>query len=230
MAGYPIGDDEARVEEADLLDSCTTIFAACGMDGTDARLLADTLVFADVRGVHSHGVLRVAEYVDKLTIKGVDPRARPRTTSDKGAALVVDAANAMGQIGCVYAMEQAIARARTTHVAIAAVGGSNHCGALSYFSEMARKEGMIGLAASNALPTMAPYGGIDKMLGISPLAVSIPSGTEPAIIFDAAFSASSHGKIRVFAQKGAKIPLDWAFDRDGHPTDDPQAAIHGLRA
>jgi LDH2 family malate/lactate/ureidoglycolate dehydrogenase len=87
---------------------------------------------------------------------------------------------------------------------------------------------MIGIAATNALPTMAPWGGRDKILGINPLAVAIPSEHEPPIVFDAAFSASSHGKIRIYHQKGLAIPEGWAFDEDGQPTTDAARAMAGL--
>jgi LDH2 family malate/lactate/ureidoglycolate dehydrogenase len=125
-------------------------------------------------------------------------------------------------------MREAIARARANGLAAAAVRASNHCGALFYFAQMALPENMIGIASTNALPTMAPWGGRDKILGINPIAVAIPSREEPPIIFDAAFSASSHGKIRVYQQKGLPIPEGWAFDIDGHPTTDPAKAIEGL--
>jgi LDH2 family malate/lactate/ureidoglycolate dehydrogenase len=170
----------------------------------------------------------VPDYVKKLTREGVNPRGRPKLVRDAGAAMVVDGGNAMGQIACHFAMERAIERAATTGVAVAAVRGSNHCGALFYFAMMALERGMIGVVTTNALPTMAPWGGRDKILGINPLAVAIPSGAEPPIVLDAAFSGSSHGKIRVFHQKGLPIPDGWAFDRDGHPTNDAAAAIEGL--
>ena len=159
---------------------------------------------ADLRGVHSHGLLRVPEYAEKLREGGVDPRGRPRVARDAGAALVVDGGNAMGQVAATFAMRQAIARARTTGVAAAAIGGSNHCGAMAYYAMLGLAQDMIGLATTNALPTMAPWGGRDKILGINPLAVAIPAGAEPAVVFDAAFSGSSHGKIRVYAQKGLR--------------------------
>jgi LDH2 family malate/lactate/ureidoglycolate dehydrogenase len=228
MPGYPVTETETRVDAGELLAGIQTIFENCGMSAADARLLADSLVVADVRGVHSHGVLRVPDYVKKLTRDGVNPRGRPRVVRDAGAAMVVDGDNAMGQIACHFAMERAIDRAATTGVAVAAVRGSNHCGALFYFATMALKRGMIGVATTNALPTMAPWGGLDKILGINPLAVAIPSGSEPPIVLDAAFSGSSHGKIRVFHQKGLPIPDGWAFDKDGHPTNEAAAAIEGL--
>ena len=145
-----------------------------------------------------------------------------------GHALVVDGGNSMGQIGAAFAMGQAIERARTHQVALAAVRGSNHCGAMAYYPMLALSEDMIGVAATNALPTMAPWGGVEKILGINPLAVAIPAGEERPIVYDAAFSGSSHGKLRVYDQKGLEIPEDWAFDRDGRPTTDAGRALEGL--
>jgi LDH2 family malate/lactate/ureidoglycolate dehydrogenase len=226
MAGYPQGEGERRVGEGPLGDVVRAIFAACGMSETDAALLADTLVAADLRGIHSHGTLRVADYVAKLTAEGVDPLGRPRLLREHGAALVVDGNNAMGQIAAAFAMERAIERARSMAVSVAAVGGSNHCGAMDYYAMMAAEAGMIGLATTNALPTMAPWGGSDKSLGINPLAIAMPG--EPALVFDGAFSASSHGKIRVFQQKDATLPEGWASDAAGNPTTDPAVAAEGL--
>src|SRR5262249_50635907 len=73
-----------------------------------------------------------------------------------------------------------------------------------------------------------PWGGRDKILGINPLAAALPSNEEPPIVYDAAFSASSHGKIRIYHQKGLSIPEGWALDEDGNPTTDAARAISGL--
>jgi LDH2 family malate/lactate/ureidoglycolate dehydrogenase len=228
MSGYPQTARERRVAAPALRGLVAAIFARCGMRAEDAALVADTLVRADLQGVHSHGVLRVPEYVQKLRAGGVDPQGRPRTVVDRGGALVVDGGNSMGQVAAAFAMHGAVERARVSNVAVAAVRGSNHCGAMAYYAAMALPEDMIGLAATNALPTMAPWGGIDKILGINPLAVAIPAGEEAPLVFDAAFSGSSHGKLRVYQQKGAPIPPDWAFDAAGRPTTDPAAALTGL--
>jgi|RhiMethySRZTD1v2_1073278.scaffolds.fasta_scaffold13078_5 LDH2 family malate/lactate/ureidoglycolate dehydrogenase len=228
MSHYPGTERERRIPCEVLQRTVCGIFQACGMSAQDAALLADTLVMADLRGCHSHGVLRVPEYVFKLREGGVDPAGKPSVLQDAKAALVIDGGNSMGQIGSTFAMSQAIERARECNLALAAVRGSNHCGAMAYYAMLALPEDMIGMAATNALPTMAPWGGVDKILGINPLAVAIPAGKEDAIVLDAAFSGSSHGKIRVYHQKGENIPLDWAFDADGRPTTDPAEAINGL--
>jgi len=134
----------------------------------------------------------------------------------------------MGQIGMRFAMANAIERAATTGIAAVAVRGSNHCGALAPYVLQAVAADTIGVVTTNALPTMAPWGGAERLLGINPLGVGIPAGAELAIIYDAAFSASAHGKIRVFQQRGQPLPEGWALDTAGRPTTDAAAAIDGL--
>jgi LDH2 family malate/lactate/ureidoglycolate dehydrogenase len=206
----------------------TTIFEQVGMESENAATLAESLVFADLRGVHSHGVLRVPEYVEKLTTKGVDPKGKPRIVREFGGCIVVDGGNSMGQIGMRFAMNETIRRADEHGIAAAAIRGSNHSGAMAYFAVQALAHDMIGIATTNALPTMAPWGGMEKIMGINPLGVAIPAGAELPIVHDAAFSGSSHGKIRIHQQKGLPIPQGWALDKHGNPTTDAAAAYDGL--
>ncbi|MEZ4623101.1 MAG: Ldh family oxidoreductase [Caldilineaceae bacterium] len=221
---------EKRIDPVQLHELTATIFIRCGMTTADAQLLADTLVDADLSGIHSHGVLRVPEYVQKLTTKGVNPQGRPQLVREYGACLVVDGNNSMGQIGMHFAMQEAIVRAETHGIAAAAIRGSNHSGAMAYFVRQALAHDMIGIATTNALPTMAPWGGAERILGINPLGVAIPAGEETPILYDAAFSGSSHGKIRIYEQKGLPLPTGWALDSEGRPTIDPAVAINGLLA
>lgn len=228
MAVYPRAQTDREVAKDDLSAVVTAIFAACGMDENDAALLAETLVASDLRGVHSHGVLRVPDYVGKLVREGVDPKGRPQIVSRRGGAIVVDGGNSMGQIGGTFAMDAAIAAARETGIAFAAVRGSNHCGALDWYTLRAAEAGMVGLAGTNALPTMAPLGGVGKIVGINPLSIAMPGERHKPFVLDFAFGATAHGKIRVYHQKGAPIPEGWAFDADGNPTTDAGKAMEGL--
>lgn len=228
MTAYPSSETERRVGAEPLEALVRAVFERCGMSPADAALLAGSLVAADLRGVHSHGVLRVPDYVKKLTQGGVDPRGRTRVVHEDGACLVVDGGNSMGQVGAHFAMTHAIDRAQTTGIAAAAIRGSNHCGAMAFFAMQALPHDMIGLATTNALPTMAPWGGAERLLGINPLGVAIPAGAERPIVYDAAFSATAHGKVRVYQQKGLPLPERWALDSQGRPTTNPTAAIDGL--
>ena len=223
-------NDEIRVDAGELLELVTAVFERCGMSNADAALLADSLVDADLGGTHSHGVLRVPGYVEKLTTQGVNPTAKPEVVREGPSFVIVDGRNSMGQIGTALAMRKVIGKASQTGIAAGAIRGSNHCGAMAYFTRMALPHDMIGIATTNAIPTMAPWGGTERILGINPLAISVPAGEMSPIAYDAAFSGSSHGKIRIYQQKGMRIPEGWVIDREGQPTTDPMAAVDGLLA
>jgi LDH2 family malate/lactate/ureidoglycolate dehydrogenase len=98
---------------------------------------------------------------------------------------------------------------------------------MDYWAMRPLSAGMIGIAGTNALPTMAPWGGRDKIVGINPVAIAVP-GKETPLVLDIAFGATAHGKMRVYAQKGEAIPDGWAFDAAGKPTNDAEAALAGL--
>ena len=155
-------NQEERIAPSALLESVQSIMQRCGMSSDDAFRLADSLVFADMRGIHSHGVLRVPEYVIKLTTGGVVSRGVPQVARSFGSCIVVDGGNSMGQIGSWFAMEETIRRASEHGIAAAAIRGSNHSGAMAYFATQALAHDMIGIATTNALPTMAPWGGVKK--------------------------------------------------------------------
>ena len=215
MANYPGSETERRFSRHELRVVVEEIFVATGMSRDDANEIADSLVAADQRGIHSHGTLRVPEYVEKLTAGGVNPRGRPRVVSCVGGAIVVDGDNAMGQVVAAFAIRAAIDRARETKMAFAAVRGSNHCGALDRWVLRAAREGMVGLASTNALPTMAPWGGRDKIVGMNPFAVAFPAGEEPPIVLDTAFGATAHGKISSLPSEGTPDPRGVGLRRAG---------------
>jgi LDH2 family malate/lactate/ureidoglycolate dehydrogenase len=228
MAAYPGVENERRFPYEALHGVVQAVFERCDMSAVDAKVVADQLVEADLRGIHSHGVMRVPLYVGKLTKGGVDPRGRPRVVKDASATLVVDGANSMGQVAGAFAMRAVLERACTTNVAVAAVGNSNHCGAMEYYVRMAVDADMIGIATTNALPTMAPWGGIDKLVGLNPIGIGIPASAEVPLVLDFAFGATAHGRMQVYQQKGIPIPDGWAFDKEGRPTTDIDEALAGL--
>ena len=228
MAVYPKSETDRRVSPQRLSEVVSAIFSRCGMSDADAILLTESLVHADLRGIHSHGVLRIPDYVEKLTKEGVDPRGKPRIVSERAGAIVIDGGNSMGQVGGAFAMKRVIEKARDIGLALAAVRGSNHCGAMDWFTLMAVRAGMIGLAGTNALPTMAPCGGTEKIVGINPLSIAMPAKKHFPFVLDFAFGATAHGKIRIYHQKGSPIPEGWAFDAHGEPTTDAAAALSGL--
>jgi LDH2 family malate/lactate/ureidoglycolate dehydrogenase len=185
-------------------------------------------VGTDLRGAYSHGCALVPLYVGLMLAGKVDPRGRPSITRDSGAAIRVDGGNSLGHIGLTFATERALERAAETGIAAVALGGSNHCGAMWSYALQAEGRDSILLATTNGLPTMAWYGGLDRIVSINPVGIFIPAGQERSIVVDTSFGAAARGKIVVHKQKGLPLPEGWAFDQEGNPTIDPDAALNGL--
>ena len=205
---------------------CVDCLAKVGLSQEDARTTADNLIFANLRGVDSHGVIRLKIYADRLRAGGIDCRARLRVVSQGAADALVDANNSMGQVAGVFGMKVSLGRAAESGFGIVAVRNSNHFGAAAYYAMMALEKGMIGFAATNSGPSMAPSGGRQARLGNNPLAIAVPAGKQLPIVLDMATGAVAWGKIFMAQQEKKKIPLSWALDETGAPTDDPDKAAH----
>jgi ureidoglycolate dehydrogenase (NAD+) len=220
-------DGLGRYDAADLRTFCAQALERAGARPCDAAVTADGLVAADLRGVHSHGVLRVGIYVDRLGAGSINPRAELEILRDSGAVLVADAQAGLGIAMAVRAMDLAIARARAHGIAAIGVRNANHCGMLAYMAMRAPPAGAVGIAASNADAQVAPWGARAKFLGTNPLAVAVPARHEPPVVLDMATSVVAHGRIKAASARGEPIPPDWAMDGEGRPTTDPSQALAG---
>ena len=223
-------NEDLRFKSEDLHAFIQAIYIACNMSTEDAAAMADSHVQSDLRGVHSHGVLRVSGYVERLIKGGANPRGKPAIVGGMGACAVVDGGNSMGQIGCRFAMREAVERAAVHGIAAVAIRCSNHCGALAPYAMQALKRDMIGLFTTHSLPIMAPWGGAERLIGNNPLAIALPAEKEFPIVHDAAFSEAAYGKVAYYQQQGWDLPSGWAFDKDGLPATTTQEALDGLLA
>ncbi|HUE76283.1 MAG TPA: Ldh family oxidoreductase [Chloroflexota bacterium] len=216
-----------RVDGKALRQLVERIFQQEGLSNEDAAVVADSLVAADERGVYSHGVMRVATYVKALRSGGMRADARPSVVSNEGANAVIDGQWTMGQVGSNRAMVLAIEKAREHGVGLVGLRNSHHCGAMAYWAMMALPADCIGFATTNAGMNMAPWGGVDKIIGNNPFAVAIPTNRDWPMVLDMATSVVAGGKLDIASIRGQKIPLDWALGPDGQPTDDPRQARLG---
>jgi ureidoglycolate dehydrogenase (NAD+) len=219
--------ESSRYAAAGLRAFCAGALQDVGVRKGGAVETAEGLVAADLRGVHSHGVLRLGIYVDRLRAGSIHPEAELATVHDAGAVVVADAGAGPGIAMAARAMDLAIGRAREYGVGLVSVRNANHCGMLAHFALRAIRDGMIGLAASNADSQVAPYGARAKFLGTNPLAIAIPAREEPPVVLDMATSVVAHGKVKGAFDRGEAIPPGWAVDPEGNPTRDPAQALAG---
>lgn len=213
---------EARlIPEPVLRDFSVRSFAKSGFSKKYAEWMSDTLIRTELRGVPSHGIVRLPFYCQRLLVKGSNPKPKVTVVKSKPATLLIDGDNGLGQIIGIKAMEMVIKRARRQGVCFAGVRNSCHFGMTSYYPLMACQEGMIGMAGSNTATVMAPWGGGKSAIGNNPLAITVPTGKPYPLVLDMAMSVVSGGKVRLEAVKGSKIPLGWILDEKGRPTDNP---------
>jgi LDH2 family malate/lactate/ureidoglycolate dehydrogenase len=223
-------NDFVHVEPEPLLDFATAVYRQTGMPEADARLVADTLVQADLWGHQSHGVMRLGWYHARLKAGVCEPVARPELVVDAGAIAVIDGHDAMGQVLTAHAAREAIARAKRHGIGAVALRNSNHFGTAMYYSLMGSREDCVVMVTTNASPAMAPWGGREKRVGTNPWSLAAPAGRHAPMVLDIANTAVARGKIYLAKQKGTHIPAGWALDTFGAPTTDAVKAVAGLIA
>ena len=200
-----------------------------GLDAADheAKLVADCLVQAEMRGIDTHGVHFLRLLSDRIDARMIRIPTEVEVVRENGATSVLDGGNGLGQVAAHRAMRMSIQKAKELGMGLSLIRNTNHIGILAFYTLMAAEEGMVGLAMSNSAPSMSPWGGADPFFGTNPISIAIPCGSEPPVVLDMSSSVVARGKIRKAQRMKESIPLGWALDQEGSPTTDPDAAMKG---
>ncbi|HSC72000.1 MAG TPA: Ldh family oxidoreductase [Candidatus Methylomirabilis sp.] len=215
---------DVRVAWESLKKFSQEVFVQVGFTPEGAELQADVLVWANLRGVDSHGVLRIPWYVDLVDKGHMKPRPNIRVEKETPATLLLDADYSPGPVVTVPAMKRVIQKAREVGIGWAVIRNTLHQGAMGYYPLMAAKEGMAGIAIVCNPPNMAPHGARAVGVHNSPIAICVPGKRRRPLMLDMATSVAARGKLDLAVDKGIPIPLGWALDKDGKPTTDPNVS------
>jgi len=199
-----------------------------GVPEIDAKTTTEVLLIADVRGVSTHGIQRLLMYVPRLRKGLINPDPKISIETLAPSIKLVHGDNGLGPVVASKGMQEAIDLAKDTGVAFVGCKDSNHFGAAAPYVLMACREKMIGITGTNAFPTMAPWGGLAKLVGNNPLAIGVPYDGDVPFVLDMAMSVSSRGRMRQMAKKKDKTPEGWAVDSEGKPTTDPMEGLKGF--
>ncbi len=210
-----------------LVSLATQALTRAGASRPMADATVRALLYAEARGLHSHGLARVSQYATHLRNGRANGAAVPTVINDKAAACLVDAKEGLAFPACELAIAEAISRARVAGACFAGVTNSHHFGAAAYHVEAVAAAGMVGLALGNSPAAMPAWGGKRGIFGTNPIAAAFPREHQPPLIIDLSLSEVARGKLMIAAKKGESIPLGWALDRDGNPTTDPKAGMEG---
>lgn len=211
----------------ELLALAARALERAGANHAMAAATARALVDADLQGLASHGVSRIAQYAAHLRSGRADGAAVPRVVRERGGACLVDAGCGLAFPACALAVDEAISRARTHGVSFAGVTNSHHFGVAAHHLMPVAAAGMVGLAFSNSPSAMPAAGGRHAIFGTNPVAAVFPRRDAPPLVIDLSLSEVARGKLMVAARDGKSIPEGWALDRDGRPTTDPKAGLEG---
>jgi LDH2 family malate/lactate/ureidoglycolate dehydrogenase len=212
-----------NISVAALREFTIRAFASTGVSQADATLAADALVTTDAWGVFTHGTKSLQGYLRRLRGGGLQATARPAVVSEKAAWAIVDGHSALGMVTSEFAMQLAIAKARAAGIAYIGVRNSCHFGAAGYYAWLAAREGLVGLAMANDIPSVTAPGARGKITGSNPIAYGVPAGKHRPILLDMAISTVAGGKVFAAQTLGQPIPDNWIIGPDGRPTTDASA-------
>lgn len=216
--------DEIRIDADALKTFATDIFTQAGLPPEDAEMEADVLVWANLRGVDSHGVLRIAWYLEMIDKGEMNPKPNIQTIQETPAVLYIDADQALGPVATIPTMRRVMEKAGTVGIGWALLRNVTHQGAMAYYAQMAAQQEMVGLAIVCSPPNMAPFGARAAGLHNSPIAIAAPAGRQRPLSLDMATSVAAGGKLWLAQDKGVPLGEGWALDAEGAPTVDAHAA------
>jgi ureidoglycolate dehydrogenase (NAD+) len=212
--------EEIRIASAALAKFIAALFEKAGVAPSLAAEWTQSLIWANLRGVDSHGVLRVPHYIDRLKQGAINPAPRMRVERRAGAVIVLEADRAPGAIAMTRAMAEAIQSARTMHIGWCAARNITHAGAVGYVALQAAQAGMAGIVMTASGPFMAYHGARSAGVSTNPLAIAFPAGKRAPYLLDMSTSTVAMGKLLNARDAGRDIPLGWGIDAQGRDTID----------
>ncbi len=223
------GEITIQVQAKALTDFCVRVFQKMGIEEKDARITAEVLVMADLRGIASHGVARLRRYVEGLRTGMMVAEAKDKVVRETPATALIDAGAGLGQPVSHRAMQKAIKKAKEVGAGFVTVRNSNHYGIAGYYAMMALEHDCIGISMTNADILVVPTFGQNAMLGTNPIAVAAPADKERPFVMDMATSTVARGKLEVYERMGKPLPAGWATDERGVGTDDTSRVLENFK-
>ena len=216
--------EKILVGHAELHRFIRDVLVALGANDKDAGIVADGLVWANLRGGDGHGVSRLPRYIKIIERGEIDMKARPRLLHDRPATFVLDSGHGFGPVACMQAAALAVGRAKNIGVCYGLVRETTHTGAIGRYAQWIAQQNCAALIMGCGPALMAYDGTRVASMATSPIAIAVPSGKNGPIVLDMATSTISNGKILQARATGQKLPPGTVLTADGEPTTDPRQA------
>jgi LDH2 family malate/lactate/ureidoglycolate dehydrogenase len=218
----------ASIDAGSLKRVACRLLVAAGLLEEHAQTVAEVLVWADLRGVPSHGVGRLPRYLELVKSGEMNPRPAMHYVSERPLISVLEADRAAGPVAMSFAMAETVRKSRTSGASITLVRATTHTAALGFYTRRAASEGALAIAFAGSTPNMLYHGARRAGVSTSPMSIASPGGDGSPIVFDMGTAAISVGKLARLAQSGEAVPANSAADKDGVRTTDPSRAVTPL--
>ena len=215
-----------RIQASALSRWVEAIFCQQGVTPEHAKIAADTMVRTEMRGFATHGLTRLASYLEKLGSGEVNPAPDMRIHRQPGVC-TIEADAALGQVAATIGIQQSVDMLKDSASVICRIQNCGHLGALGHYSLLAAEQGLLALVFQRTPPLLALPGYQQAAVGNNPISFGCPIPNQPPLVFDMACSVAARGHILLAAREGRDIPLGWALDANGQPTTDAEAALAG---
>jgi LDH2 family malate/lactate/ureidoglycolate dehydrogenase len=224
-----VPDTVTHYSEATVRSFMQRVFEAQQVPGDDARLVSEVLVAADLKGLDTHGLSRLAYYRERLQSGVTRPVTELEVVHETPTTAVLDAHHGMGHVVGVRAMQMAVHKAGHHGLGSVAVRNSTHYGIAGYYAEMAVNEKMVGLTSTNARPSVVPTFSTEPKFGTNPLAFGAPTDEPCPFIYDASMAVIQRGKIEVARRSGKKMPDGVIINDTGQSLHDPADILEAMK-
>ncbi|MDE0168268.1 MAG: Ldh family oxidoreductase [bacterium] len=218
-----------RIPAEQLHSLALALLEAIGMPPADAAIAAGAMVWNELRGAAGHGLGRILQVQERSGAGGLNLEVDWTPIRESPSTALIDAQNGWGVVAGTRAMRIAIDKARLNGIGTVVVRNSDVTSAMGYYPHVAVEAEMVGLAVTNSLPLMPPWGGSEVLLGNQAFAIGVPASSHPPLVFDSSTSAFNMGRMRQAALSGERLPPGVALDETGAETDDAEAALAALR-
>lgn len=222
-----MSSEQIYIDSKRLTEYCKDILVSRDINEDDAETNAKILVDANLRGIDTHGVIKLKLYIDRIENGLCEVKDTSRIIKETDSMAVIDGGAYLGHIVADNAMKLALEKAKNNLVGTVFIRNNGHYGVAAYYARMASDSGMIGYTATNTAPLMAPTGGKKRLIGNNPFAFAAPANNYPSFVLDVACTKVAAGKLALARKNNEKIPFGWALDKDGNPTDDPYLGYEG---
>ncbi len=215
-----------KISIQQLKSSLKKILTFDGISDADSEIIIDSMISADVNGYSTHGHMRIVQLIDGLRMGSIKAQYKLQILRKNKSVQIIEGDAGPGQPIAMHAMQQAISMAKETGVGVVGVVNAGHIGSVGYYSEIAARENCFGITMTTSSPAVVVAGGTKKIFGTNPISYAFPL-RDASLVADFSTSSVSRGRLMEYAEQKKKIPLNWAIDPNGNPTNDPEEGLKG---